>query len=775
MPKSDQAAARAEAALQKLRLVGQKKAPALQAGDLQNNPNASANDTPAALQTQEPASAKDKFPGLAERPCFGTYDAWVERDGQKLPPGVYHHGKKGEGDEAAPVDTWVCDPLRILAQTRDATSNAWGRWLEWRDADKKAHHWAMPMAALEGDSAEVRRELAHQGLRIASGRRACELLDNYLKSTIIKKRARCVERLGWHGDVYVMPTEAIGKTADVVVFQNASGAAPALSTAGTVEQWRDGVARLAAGNSRLIFALSLAFAAPLAELAGEDSGGFHLRGSSSTGKTTALRAAASAWGGPTEYVRTWRATANGLEGVAALHNDGLLILDELSQIDGKEAGQVAYMLANGTGKARASRTGSARPPARWRLMLLSAGELSLAGLMAADGRKANAGQEVRLADIPADAGAGMGLFEQLHGHATPAALAQAIKDAASQHYGAAGVEFLHRIVADRESLPARLQASVRQFVAAAVPAGAAGQVTRVAQRFALVAAAGELATEYSVTGWDVGDAAKAARACFDAWLAAFGGAGNREERALFAQVRAFFEAHGSSRFELWDAPREQHVNNRAGFYKSDNMDMARTYYVLPEAFKNELVKGYDHKWAAKTLLAGGWLEGSGGKTSRTERLPGIGPTRCYVFTRHMWSDTDKAESEETPQSDAKNGVTGATGVTASTGAGFRVTHQKAAGATGVTGGGKSGALQHPLHQPPERCYAPKASIGAGVAHVAPVTPEKSNVANAPAQIEPPPPAQPTAPEPPTKPAKATRQQATADTTADMFDIGTGSF
>lgn len=99
------------------------------------------------------------------------------------------------------------------------------------------------------------------------------------------------------------------------------------------------------------------------------------------------------WGNPSSYIRLWRATANGLEGLAALHNDGLLILDELSLIDPREAGEAAYLLANEQGKARASRAGTARPSAKWRLLFLSSGEESLAALMARSGRKANAGQE----------------------------------------------------------------------------------------------------------------------------------------------------------------------------------------------------------------------------------------------------------------------------------------------------------------------------------------------------------------------------------------------
>jgi uncharacterized protein (DUF927 family) len=610
------------------------------------------------------------FPDEKGRPCFRVYDQWLERDGQKWRPGVYRHEAKIKtgSDKIELTDTWVCDPLYIQAKTRDATSNAWGRWLQWCDADKRPHSWAMPMALLEGDSAEFRRELAHQGLSIGSGRRVGELLDNYIKTAPVKDRVRCVQRLGWHGSVYIMPGETIGQSADAVVFQNASGADPALSAAGTVEQWRDGVAKLAAGNTRLTFALSVAFAAPLAELAGEDLGGFQFRGSSSTGKTTALKAAASVWGNPADYVRTWRATANGLEGIAALHNDDLLILDELSQIDGKEAGQCAYMLANGQGKSRATRTGGARQAARWRLLLLSAGEVSLASLMAADGRRANAGQEIRLADIDADAGAGMGLFEQLHGHATPAALAQTVKDAAGLHYGAAGLAFLRSIVCDRASLPVTLADGIGQFIADAVPANTAGQATRIARRFALVAAAGELATRYGLTGWRDGDATQAALTCFTAWLAGFGGPGNREEHALLVQVRAFFEANGSSRFEQWDCDTAQRVINRVGFVKTVD-DGTHQYYVLSEAFRLEVAKGFAPAWAAKTLLAAGWLEGEGGgRTTQKPNLPGIGRNRCYVFTRRVWAD----ETVDSFAPHPKNAGTAGTAGTVNNGAGSSV-------------------------------------------------------------------------------------------------------
>ena len=102
----------------------------------------------------------------------------------------------------------------------------------------------------------------------------------------------------------------------------------------------------------------------------------------------------------------------------------------LSQVDPREAGEIAYMLANGSGKARASKNGAARSRHEWRLLFLSAGEIGLAQHIRDAGKKAKAGQTVRLVDIPADAGQGFGIFDTLHGFTSGAALSKILIDAA---------------------------------------------------------------------------------------------------------------------------------------------------------------------------------------------------------------------------------------------------------------------------------------------------------------------------------------------------------
>ncbi len=143
-----------------------------------------------------------------------------------------------------------------------------------------------------------------------------------------------------------------------------------------------------------------------------ENGGFHLVGASSTGKTTCLHVAASVFGGK-DYIQRWKATSNGIEGIAKMYNDLLLPLDEMGEISPKDAGEVAYMLGNGMGKGRADKNGEARNRAKFRCLFLSIGEVNLAQHMLEDGKKAKAGQETRIADISADQGP-FGAFEFLH-------------------------------------------------------------------------------------------------------------------------------------------------------------------------------------------------------------------------------------------------------------------------------------------------------------------------------------------------------------------------
>ena len=272
---------------------------------------------------------------------------------------------------------------------------------------------------------------------------------------------------------------------------------------------------------------------------------------------------------------------------------------------------------------------------------LSAGELSLEQHMRIINRKPTAGQELRMAEIDADAAAKMGVLEKLHGRSSARAFIEELNARAHSYYGAVGRAYLERLVKDQTSAEAFLKTlsdEVQRILAMYLTPKAGPQVQRVARRCALLAAAGELATRYGLTGWEPRAATAAVGKCLAAWMNAFG-YGDREERKLLEQVRAFFELHGSDRFEsLTPSDKEPIIHNRCGFYDRDTKE----YLVLPLSFRNEVCAGFNFQFATHALKEKKWLSAGADKTSRTRELPGMGMTRVYVIDSGMWQ-TDLPE------------------------------------------------------------------------------------------------------------------------------------
>lgn len=546
--------------------------------------------------------------------------------------GVYFIPPQDINGNSSPIK--ICSRLEITARTRDENGLNHGRLLEFKDPDDVRHQWAMPMEMLAGDGTEYRRILLSRGLEIAPSRKAREQLTNYIQSTHPKKVTLCVERTGWYKNIFIFPDESIGVFDEEILLQTTHNHFDGFSTHGSLKEWQENISRLCIGNSRLMFVISCTFAAAVMNLLEEESGGFHFVGLSSIGKTTLLQLANSVWGSQ-ERLQRWRVTSNGLEAIAAMHNDSLLCLDEMGQVDAKEVGEIAYMLANGSGKGRCLKDGTARKKSSWRLLFLSTGEIGLADHIHQAGKKAKAGQEVRLVDIPADAGCNLGIFENIHHLQSAADFARYLSHASKNYYGIPIRKFLRSVTTNLEQVRKRLEALRAEFMNTFVLKQADGQVQRVAMRFALIAAAGELATELNITGWKKDYAMLAACECFDGWIKARGGIGAREADIALAQVRHFFEAHGESRFSAWHSDSSQSKTiNRAGFRRSGE------YFVFPEAFKQDICQGLNPIYVAELCVSKGWLlTDTAGKVTSSHRMPDTGKTkRVYHFSDKMLSE-----------------------------------------------------------------------------------------------------------------------------------------
>jgi putative DNA primase/helicase len=530
-------------------------------------------------------------------------------------------------------EMFICSRIEVVAVTRNSEGDEWGRLLEWHDPEGRKHEWAMPMSMLAGDSGEVRANLLDGGVDISTNRRARELFGRYIQGARPSKRMRSVSKVGWHDGNFVFPDGAIGSgQSEPVVFQSA-GIEHQYNVLGTIEDWRSTVSLQCVGNSRLVLAVSAAFAAPLLHPLGAEPGGFHFRGGTSSGKTTTLHVAGSVWGGgPRGYVRSWRTTDNGLESTAAIHNDALLILDEMGQVDPKDVGKIAYMLANGQGKARMNKQITSRRSLNWRLLFLSSGEIKMSDHLATAGIRSKGGQEIRLLDIEANAGKGLGMFEDVHAHPDAGTFADTLKASSRKFYGVAAREFLRWLTANLDNAVAYVEKSVAAFIQQNVPDDAASEVRRAATRFGLVSAAGELASIIGITGWPQGEAERACVRCFKNWLSQRGTHGSIDTQEGINRVRSFLQANGTSRFQTmkprFGTTSTERLYNRAGF--RDEAKGETVYYILPDTFRNEICAGYDHKAVAKAMQQAGFLLCDGDRTMKKPRLPELGTVWVYA-------------------------------------------------------------------------------------------------------------------------------------------------
>lgn len=542
--------------------------------------------------------------------------------------GVYWQEQYSKDDEPIPP-MFICSPLIILSDTRDSSQSNWGRLLYWQDKDRHEHIWACPAEFLAAtDTAEFRREMLRNGLNIATHSKSRQKLVEYVINHPAQSqdRIRCVTKTGWYSSCYVLTNQVFGKKkGESLIYQGMANGD--FSSAGDLDGWKREVASRAVGNSRIVFSISSAFAGPLVELANESGGGFQFTGTTSKGKTsTIIDPAASVFGHPDHFAKKWRTTANGLEALCLSRNHSTLILDDLGQSDAKECGQAAYLIANGQGKVRMQKEGGNHPLSTWKTLILSSGEVDITQHMAEAGKVARGGQVARLPSIPADAGSGMFSLEQLHDQPDGRQFSDTMKVVTREYYGTAGTSYLHQLTEPEtlKNVSDSIRVDLTEIVESlCIPDGAAPEVGRVAARFALVAFAGELATKFGITGWEKGDSLKAADRCFNDWLTESGSAMGADDKTLFAQVSAFLQAHGASKFPPHDISCEDllRVQNRAGFSYNTGEDIF--YWVESGAFKSELCKGFNPTVAAKILIKAGWLEQGKDRIQQKKRISAV--------------------------------------------------------------------------------------------------------------------------------------------------------
>jgi putative DNA primase/helicase len=507
----------------------------------------------------------------------------------------------------------VSDLIRVIANVSDEDGGSYGLLVKWKDNRRRPQQWAIPMGLFAGDRGDHRpiiARLLEYGLRVEPG---CggELVRHLYACGKSARRMRLTNRTGWQDGQFVLADgEIVGprQAGELLVFEPQRRSDHAFHVSGTAAEWRDRIGQKCRGNSRLLVNTSAGFVGPLIKLSNEESAILHLLGTSSQGKSTAQHVGGSVLGGGASgFLRSWRSTDNALERTLANHSDSTLYLEELHLAPPQTVLNMVYMLANQSGKNRMEKDTTAKPTLQWRVLAVSSGEVTLEQHVRSVSKNAQlrGGATVRMINIAADAGQGMGIFEDLHGAKSAKAFAEELRDATQRVYGHPFRVFLKQLTARLEENLCLVQRWREQFLeACALDAATASEVWRVANRFALVAAAGELAMYFGVTGWEPGEATEAAVTCFASW------------RLLRGSEQLAYDTG-------------QGLRGVGGEVVE--------YLFLPEPFEIEVLSGFDVKLVLHELDRGGHLRREDNHLSIKPRLPGLG-SRVYCVRSTILED-----------------------------------------------------------------------------------------------------------------------------------------
>ncbi|MDI2112131.1 DUF927 domain-containing protein [Commensalibacter nepenthis] len=547
-------------------------------------------------------------------------------------------------DDALPVK--ICDPFTILGATEDKHGANCGLYIAWINQNSGTEHtYSIPRSLIHSNGNEIPATLEGKGLAcLIAGRK---LLLNFISQVRINILLRSTHKTGWHHlnnqALFMMPNgKVIGSSSQTnssLILQTGNiHQGQCFTQSGSLSDWQEQIGRYLVGNSRLLFFACASLAGSLLEITYISGGGLHLIGKSQSGKSTALFVAASIWGKGARdgQVRSWRHTGNGLEGIANETSDLCLILDEFGEASAKEIGDIIYMLANGIGKGRANQLGNARSVKTWRSIFLSSGEVMLDQKMGEDQRSSKMGQKVRFMEIPADAGANMGLFEDIHEFKEAGLFASYLQTQSAKFYGTVGLAFIESLCKARqnneEGFKQQLIQAIEQRTQALLSKNTTskdGAIRTIAQRCALIEQAGLLAIEYGIFPFDQNMIIQSTEQCFKDWINHNPNLQEHEEKQMILHIKHYLETHGANRFIDMTFADTDRTPHRVG-YKKKNTNGVFDYLILAQNWEKDMCKGFNAKEVAKALMKTDLLEQKEGvRPNYKLTIPSIGLTRIY--------------------------------------------------------------------------------------------------------------------------------------------------
>lgn len=294
---------------------------------------------------------------------------WIANDA-----GIYR--LKQQGDIVK--KDYACKmPIMPAAVLRNIETNTEKVQLAFRRAQSSWSKCIFPRSTISNKNKII--ELADRGILVNSNTAAA--LVTYLGACLANNAEtipiiQSVERLGWVDSVFVPYAEAL------TLDNDGQGAelARAVHSQGTLQEWAEYIAPLRKQSLYLQIVLAAAFASVLISKVKSLPFVLHLWGGTGTGKTVALKVAASVWGNPEKYMLTLNGTTNALMGTAALLYDLPLLADELQTIkldtnfQNQTYDKLIMQLTEGKDRARLTQQSTLKEQKTWNNCFIFTGE-----------------------------------------------------------------------------------------------------------------------------------------------------------------------------------------------------------------------------------------------------------------------------------------------------------------------------------------------------------------------------------------------------------------
>jgi len=422
----------------------------------------------------------------------------------------------------------VCDYIRVSALARD--TYGWHCVIRFRDHDNRRR--CLVLREDERQNPKLLDTLAVEGFNIPTSPADRARLREYLSSVRPRCRMTIARFPGWYGDTYVLPDAIVGPDRAKLIYwprgtePGASEFSAAPQAKGTLGSWQQNVAKPARASSRLVFLISAAFAPPLLHLQKRESYLIVLHGKTTGGKTTAEIVARSVFGLLTRKgLQHWDITPARLEELAQLHCDQILIIDDMARLEDAKGGAsktisaFIYQIAGQSAKERSKRYYDSSPTLEWRIIVLTSSEDSLDELARRDKRTRKPGEKMRVIDLPADSGKGLGIFDRLPEDVPTADhFSKQLEQACLKSYGTPIRAFVPYIVdKDRCDLTKTIDEYEAEFLEAIrFDTQNSSATRRHVEKFSLIYGAGCLAIDAAILPWKKKTVLRACVRCYRA-------------------------------------------------------------------------------------------------------------------------------------------------------------------------------------------------------------------------------------------------------------------